>query len=75
LQGNAIFSKARYQAKAVFSSSAFSAQIHSPAMTASKAIAVMADSEYIASNSCYRNLTMTLPVFFLVRIQGEQEKN
>jgi hypothetical protein len=44
-------------------------------MTASKAIAVMADSEYIASNSCYRNLTMILPVFFLERIQGEQEKN
>ena len=32
-------------------------------MTASKAIAVMADSDDIASNSGYRNLTMNLPVF------------
>jgi hypothetical protein len=32
-------------------------------MTASKAIAIMAGSEDIASISCYRNLTMILSVF------------
>lgn len=33
------------------------------AMTASKAIAVIAESEDIASNSCYKNLMMNLPMF------------